>query len=331
MKFTRQPYLYLLCVLVATLPGQAASQSPSTSMPRIGVLAWAPCEESGLADKSGPFQSGLGEFGYNQGETVTIECRSAGRRYDGLATAAADLVRLSVDVIVTDSEPAGRIAHSASSTIPIVTIISGDPVAGGLAHSLAKPGGNVTGVSYYATELTAKRLELLKEMIPSIKTIGVLANPNVSYLPFEADTKRAGDRLNIRAKIYYVSEPADIKGTILQMKNEGAQAVFVLPDLMFASEASRIATLALEHGLPTMAWGGWFTELGCLIAYSSDYGAMNHRLAFYVDRILKGEKPGDLPIEQPTIFNLSINLKTAESLGVEVPQSILLLADDVIE
>ena len=300
-------------------------------MPRIGVLAWAPCEEAGLADKSGSFQSGLGEFGYNQGETVTIECRSAGRRYDGLATAAADLVRLSVDVIVTSSEPAGHIAHSASSTIPIVTIISGDPVAGGLAHSLAKPGGNVTGVSYYATELTAKRLELLKEMIPSIKTIGVLANPNVSYLPFEADTKRAGDRLNIRAIIHHASEPADIKGTIMQMKNEGAQAIFVLPDLMFASEASRIATLALEHGLPTMAWGGWFTELGCLIAYSSDYGAMSRRLAFYVDRILKGEKPGDLPIEQPTIFNLSINLKTAESLGVEVPQSILLLADDVIE
>jgi putative ABC transport system substrate-binding protein len=331
MKLTRQFYLYLLCVLVATLPGQAASQSPSTSMPRIGVLAWAPCEESGLADKSGSFQSGLSEFGYKQGETVMIECRSAGRRYDGLATAAADLVRLSVDVIVTDSEPAGHIAHSASSTIPIVTIISGDPVAGGLAHSLAKPGGNVTGLSYYATELTAKRLELLKEMIPSIKTIGVLANPNVSYLPFEADTKRAGDRLSIRVKIHHVSEPADLKGTILQMKNEGAQAIFILPDLMFASEAPRIATLALEFGLPTMAWGGWFTELGCLIAYSSDYGAMNHRLAFYVDRILNGEKPGDLPIEQPTIFNLSINLKTAESLGVEVPQSILLLADDVIE
>jgi putative ABC transport system substrate-binding protein len=115
------------------------------------------------------------------------------------------------------------------------------------------------------------------------------------------------------------------------MKAEGAQAVFVLPDLMLASEASRIADLALEHGLPTMAWGGWFTRVGCLMAYSSDYGAMIHRLAFYVDRILKGAKPGDLPIEQAATFSLSINLKTAAALGVEVPQSILLLADEVIE
>ena len=282
-------------------------------------------------DISGPFMRGLGELGHKPGETVTIECRGAGRRYDGLATAAADLARLPVDVIVSDSEPAVRAALEATTTIPIVTIISGDPVGGGLARSLAKPGGNLTGVSYYATELTAKRLELLKEMIPEFTTVDVLANPDVSYLPFEEDTMRAAGRLGITARVHHVREPADLKNAFSQMTAESAQVVFVLPDLMLASEAPRIAALALEHRLPTMAWGGWYTKAGCLMAYSSDYGAMDHRLAFYVDRILKGAKPGDLPIEQPTTFKLSINLKTAAALGVEVPQSVLLLADEVIE
>ena len=331
MRSIRQRCLYLACALVVTLPGLAAGQSPSTSMPRIGVLSWSSCEKDWLVDISGPFLRGLGEFGYKPGETFTIECRGAGRRYDGLVTAAANLARLPVYVIVTQSEPAGRAAHEATTTIPIVTNISGDPVGGGLARSLAKPGGNLTGVSYYATELTAKRLELLKEMLPEVTTVGVLANPNVSYLPFEEDTKRAAGRLGITARVHQVSEPADLESAFSQMKAEGAQAVFVLPDLMLASEASRIAALALEHRLPTMAWGGWFTQAGCLMAYSSDYGEMTHRLAFYVDRILKGAKPGDLPIEQPTRFKLSINLKTAAALGVEAPQSILLLADEVIE
>jgi putative ABC transport system substrate-binding protein len=324
MRSIRQRCLYLACALIVILPGLAAGQSPSTTMPRIGVLAWAPCDEAWLADISGPFMRGLGELGYKPGETVTIECRSAGRRYDGLVTAAANLARLPVDVIVSQSEPAGRAAHEATTTIPIVTIISGDPVGGGLARSLAKPGGNLTGLSYYATELTAKRLELLKEMIPEITTVGVLANPNVSYLPFEEDTKRAAGRLGITARVHQVSEPADLKSAFSQMKAEGAQAVFILPDLMLASEASRIADLALEHGLPTMAWGGWFTSVGCLMAYSSDYDAMNHRLAFYVDRILKGAKPGDLPIEQAATFSLSVNLKTAAALGVEPLQQYLI-------
>ena len=323
--------LFLACALVVILPALAAGQSTSTSMPRVGLLVWGPCEEAWLADISGPFLRGLGELGYKPGETVTIECRSAGRRYEGLATAAADLARLPVDVIVTVSEPAGRAVHDATTTIPIVTIISGDPVGGGMVHSLAKPGGNLTGVTYYATELTAKRLELLKELIPEITTVDVLANPDVSYLPFEEDAKQAAGRLGITARVHQVSEPADLKNAFSRMKAEGAQAVFVLPDLMLSSEAPRIAALALEHGLPTMTWGGWYTRAGCLMAYAADYSAMDHRLAFYVDRILKGAKPGDLPIEQPTTFALSINLKTAEALGVEVPQSILLLADEVIE
>ncbi|MEX2650122.1 MAG: ABC transporter substrate-binding protein [Alphaproteobacteria bacterium] len=260
-----------------------------------------------------------------------IECRDAGGRYEGLAAAARELAELPVDIIVSNSQPAGSAARKVTDTIPIVTIVSGDPVAAGLAESLARPGGNLTGVSYYATELTAKRLELLKEMIPELAVVGVLANPDVGDLPFEEDTKRAAVKFGIALAIEHVTESKELDAAFSRMKSRDVQAVFVLPDLLLAQEAARIAELALEHHLPTMSWGGWFAELGCLMAYSSDYDEMNRRLAFYVDRILKGANPGDLPIEQPVTFKLSINLRTAEALGITVPQSLLLLADEVIE
>jgi putative ABC transport system substrate-binding protein len=313
------------------LPTLAAARSP---LPRIGLLAWSSCEgppnEPGL-DEFGDFLRGLVDLGYKPGETVVIECRHAGGHYDGLEKAAAALVGLPADIIVTTSQPAGRAARRVTDTVPIVTIVSGDPVAGGLARSLAKPGGNLTGVSYYATELTAKRLEFLKKLMPAITTVGVLANPEVSYLPFEADTKRAAEQLGLALRIHQVSAAADLEGGFARMKAEGAQAVFVLPDLMLAREAGRIADLALKYHLPCMAWGGWYPRTGCLMAYSADYDEMDHRLAFYVDRILKGAKPGNLPIEQPTKFTLSINLKTAKALDVQVPRTLLLLTDEVIE
>jgi putative ABC transport system substrate-binding protein len=245
--------------------------------------------------------------------------------------AAAELVGLGVDVIVSMSEPAARAAHEATDTIPIVSIISGDPVAGGLARSLAKPGGNLTGMSYYATELTGKRLDLLKKAVPELTTVDVLANPVVSYLPFEEDTMKAARRLGVAVRIHRISEPADLASAFSAMKAESAQAVFVLPDLMLGSEAQRIATLALEHRLPTMTWGYWFANAGCLMAYSTWYPDLSYRLAFYVDRILKGANPGDLPIEQPTKYILSINLKTAKTLGLKLPQTLLLRADKFIE
>lgn len=316
------------------LPVLAAGGSQATQTPRIGLLAWSSCDGPpnmpGL-DEFSPFVRGLGDFGYTPGQNIKIECRSAGRSYDGLAVAAAELVRLPVDIIVTMSQPAGRAAHQVTDAIPIVTVVSGDPVAGGLARSLAQPGGNVTGVSYYVTELTAKRLELLKEMVPAIATVGVLANPNVAYLPFESDARRAASQLGVKLSIQQAAEADDLENAFARMKAEGAQALMVLPDVMFAWESSRIAALAVEHRLPTMAWADWFTQDGCLMAYSAGYYEMEHRLAYYVDRILKGAKPGDVPIEQPTTFKLSVNLKTAKALGLEVPRKVLLLADEVIE
>jgi len=330
LMWKRGRYLYLWSALVTAFPGVAAGQSA----PRVGLLAWASCNGPsnvpGLSEFE-PFVRGLDELGYKPGETVIIDCRSAGGRDKGLAVAAAELVRLPVDVIVTTSQPGGRAAHEVTHTIPIVSVVSGDPVEAGLARSLAKPGGNLTGVSYYVTELTAKRLELLKEMLPAIAKVGVLANPDVSYLPFEADTKRAAKQLGLELSIQQVSDPADFESAISRMKAEGAQALFVLPDLMFASQAGHIATAAIEHRLPSMTWASWFAQEGCLMAYSADYEEMAHRLAFYVDRILKGANPGDLPIEQPTTFKLWINLRTAKVLDLQVPQSVLLLADKVIE
>lgn len=311
-------------MLMLILPALAIGQSSPKQTPRIGILAWSSCE-------SPLFLHGLRDLGYKPGETVTIECRSAGGHYEGLAVAATELVGLGVDVIVAMSHPVANAAHGATDTIPIVSIFSGDPVAAGLARSLAEPGGNLTGMSYYATELTGKRLEFLKEAIPELRTVDVLTNPILSYLPFEEDTERAASRLGVAVRFHQVSGPAEIVSAFSAMKAKNAQAVFVLPDLMLAQEAPRIAALSLKHRLPTMAWGLWFTKAGCLMAYSAKYGYLVYRLASYVDRVLKGEKPGDLPIEQPMTFSFSINLKTAKALDLELPQTLLLLADEIIE
>jgi len=325
--------LYLATVLAIGSPNLTLAQEKANT-PRIGLLTWFDCDvPSYLRElgEFGPFVRGLRELGYSVGQTLAVECRGGNHSYDGLAKAAIEMAQLPVDVIVTMSQPAAGAAFAATHTIPIATIVSGDPVAAGLARSLAKPGYNVTGVSYYATELTAKRLELLRELMPDLKTVDVLANPAVSYLPFEADTKRAGNLLGIVLRIHNVTEPADLKAAFSKMRNENARAVFVLPDLMLADRSPVIADLAIESHLPTMAWAPWFTRDGCLMAYSASYDQMDYRIAFYVDRILKGANPGDLPIEQPKTFALSINLKTAKDLAITIPESLLLRANEVIE
>ena len=326
--------VWIVIAFAGVFPSLAEAQSSQSHLPRIGLLAWSPCNVTAYLKGNGefgPFFRGLADYGYRVGESIIVECRGADAHYDNLVNSAKELVNLPVDIIVTTSQPAGQAAHEATREVPIVSVVSGDPIAVGLADSLSRPGGNLTGVSYYATELTAKRLELLKEAIPSLTKIGVINNPHVYYLPFEADAKRAAEKLGIVAKIYQVSERSELEPAISQMKEEGAQALFVLPDLMFASEAALIGDLAIKYRLPSMTWGSWFAELGCLMAYSSNYDAMNMRLAFYVDRLLKGAKPADLPIEQPTTFALLINLKTARAIGMEFPPSILLFADQVIE
>jgi putative tryptophan/tyrosine transport system substrate-binding protein len=317
---------YTLSLSIGAL---AAGRGLADTVPRIGLLTYFDCGQEQA--EFGSFFEGLEELGHKRGETFTIECQGGGSTYSGLTAAAQRLVEVPVDVIVTTSQPAGMAVYQVTKTVPIVSVVSGDPVSAGLVASLAKPGGNFTGVSYYATELTAKRLELLKEVIPSVAKIGVLSNPDVAYLPFEADTMRSAKKIGIDVALHHVSRPVDLDAAISEMRNEDVQAIFVLPDVMFASESGHIADLALQQRLPTMTWAPWFAQAGCLIAYSADYEDMTRRLAFYVDRILKGAKAGDLPLEQPTTFRLIINLKTAAALGLELPQTILMLADEVIE
>ena len=324
----KQHYCGLACALVLAFPVLVLAQLSNSQIPIIGVLQWWPCEP---INENSPFRNGLRDLGYKPGENIKIECRSADQQGDKLPVAAAELAGLEVDVIVSFSEPVARAAYKATDKIPIVSIFSGDPVASGMARSLSQPGGNVTGVSYYATELTGKRLDLLNEAMPELTMVDILANPAVSYLPFEEDTKQAADKLGLAVRFHNISRPSDLDDAFSTMSDNNAQAVFVLPDLMLAGEASRIASLALEHKLPTMAWGFWYVDLGCLMAYSTWYPDHDYRLAFYVDRVLKGARPGDLPIEQPTKYILSINLKTAAALGLDIPQTLLLRADKFIE
>ena len=322
------------CVVAVAANCLNTVPASSAEVPRIGFLAWDACDIAGYAAGSGEYGAmvhALTEIGHVPGKTIALDCRSAGRTDTGFLAAARDLVAAAPDVIVAMSQPAGQAAHDATSAIPIVSIVSGDPVAAGLAKSLARPGGNLTGVSYYATELTAKRLELLQEMIPGIARVGVLANPDVGYLPFEEDTRRAAGALGIEVSIQQLREPGGLSAAFDRMIADNVEAVFVLPDVMLANAADSIADLALKNRLPVMAWGTWFTKLGGLMAYSADYKSFFPHLAVYVDRILKGAKPGDLPIEQPTTFILSINMKTAATLGITPPESILLAADMVFE
>jgi putative ABC transport system substrate-binding protein len=311
-------------LLTFFLSGPVLGQ-PESKVPHIGWLDfWPNCDASSL-------ESGLRDLGYVPGTSVIIDCRSADRRYERLPAAAAELVKLNVDVIVAPSHPTAQAAHDATQTIPIVMIASGDPVASGLVKSLGHPGGNVTGLTYYATELTAKRLQLLRDAVPNLTKIGVLANPAVAYLPFEKDTLRAGTALGLDVVIHHVSEPSDIDNAIEEMAKEGAGAVFILPDLMLAGQAERIGRVALSHRLPTMAWGQWFSKAGCLMAYSAEYPNMTRSLAGFVDKILKGAKPGDLPIDQPYLFRLSINPHTARALGITLSPSFVARVDDEIE
>jgi putative ABC transport system substrate-binding protein len=293
---------------------------------RIGIVAWGDCPTS-----DSPYLARLRELGYVAEKKLVVECRSAQHHYDALLPAARELVERKVDLIFAFSHPAGKAAREATAEIPIVMVASGDPVSAGLVASLAHPGGNVTGLTYYITELTAKRLELLRETLPGLSQVGVLNNPALSYLPFLTDAQAGAKFLGLQLQVVDVAEPNDLPGAFLRFAQQGAEAVFVLPDLVLSDEADQIAQLALAHRLPTLAWGTWFARAGCLITYSADYSGLEQRAAVYTDKILKGANPGDLPVEQPTTFELVINLKTAKALGITIPPSIMVRADEVIE
>jgi putative ABC transport system substrate-binding protein len=315
------------CVALFSLASAAVSQQP-TSPRRIGVLSVGYSPESSQARE---FRQGLADAGYSDGRDVLIEWRSANGDYGRVSQLAADLVHNKVDVIVVGSTVAAQAVKRATSTIPIVMAAVADPIESGLVTNLAHPGGNVTGLAPMTVELSAKRLQLLKEAMPRVTRVAVLWNPDTPYHPkVIEDLKAVAPSLSIELKFVGVRRPEEFGPAFLTVGRARAQALYVIEDSFFISQQTTLLKLVSKARLPAVFGTRAFADGGGLMSYGVNYGDQYRRSAAYVDKILKGIKPGDLPIEQPTKFDLIVNLKTAKTLGLSIPQSIILQADEVI-
>jgi len=318
-------FLGLIALAILTIPLSVEAQQPA-NIPRIGILGNAP---SRLWEA---FERRLRELGYLPNQNLALEYRWSEAKPQRFPELAADLVGRKVDVIVAVSDPAARAAKQATSTIPIVSFFSRDPVASGLVASLARPGGNVTGLSVFHVELTGKRLELLKEVVPKASRIAVLwhaADPSVEHAFKEA--QGAATALGLTVQSHAVSAVTELEGAFTAMSRERPGALIVLPNPFVYVNRTRIVELVAKARVPAIYGHREHVEAGGLMSYATDLRDVWQRGAIYVDKILKGTKPADLPVEQPTKFELVINLKTAKALGVTLPQSILLRADEVIQ
>ncbi len=314
--------------LVAGALPIATAQQPAKVF-RIGILSPAGSPSTKAFDA---LREGLRELGYIDGANITIEYRLAAGDYGRLPAMAAELVRLPVDLIVVDTQKSARAAQEATRTIPIVAATAGaDPVAAGLAASLAHPGGNLTGFSGGDKELSGKRVQLLKEAFPAVSRIGALWNPTAPLIsPLQA-TEEAARALGLQLRLIAIAASGEIAAGFEAAVGGGAEALVVLPDAMFWNERGRIVALAAQHRLPAMYEEREYANDGGLISYGRNVSENFRQAAGYVDKILKGAKPADLPIQQPTRFELVVNLKTAGTLGLAIPPSILARADEVIE
>jgi putative ABC transport system substrate-binding protein len=309
----------------------ATVAQPAGRVPRVGYLAGA--LSGGPQGLGEVFRQGLRELGWVDGQNIVIEHRYAEGRYDRLPDLAADLVRLKVDVIVVVGTAAAVAAKKATGTIPIVMTMVGEPVELGLITSLARPGGNVTGLTFSASADTwGKRLELLKEAVPKVRRLAVLSNPAHPAAPrVVKDVKATARSLGVQLQLLEARGPTEFDGAFAAMARERAGALLVLSEAMFFLHRTRLAELAAKNKLPSM-WGQReFVEAGGLMSYGPSPDAMSRRAAFFVDRILNGAQPANLPVEQPSTFELVINTKTAKTLGLKMPPSLLRLADGLIE
>jgi ABC-type uncharacterized transport system substrate-binding protein len=307
------------------LPG--AAEQPGKVF-RIGILSPAARTSTKVFDG---FRKGLRELGYIDGENITIEYRLANGDFSRLPAMAADLVRLPVDVIVTDGgDKVAQIAHEATRTIPIVMGTSGDPVAAGLAASYPHPGSNVTGFTLHPVELFGKWLQLLKEAFPPVSRMAALRNP-ATAVPFLRANEEAARILGVQLRSVEVASPDGIEGGFETAIAGGAEALVIIPNAMFWNERAQILALAAQHRMPAIYPEREYADDGGLLAYGANVPDNFRRAAEYVDKILTGAKPGDLPIQQPTRFELVVNLKTAKELGLAIPPAILARADEVID
>ena len=323
----RRTFISGITVGLLAAPLAGAAQQPG-KVYRIGLLS--PTSQSPSIEA---IREGLRTLGYVEGQNLVIEYRSAEGRFDRLPDFAVELVRLHVDVIVAVVTQASLAAKNATSTIPIVMMAVGDPVGAGLVASLARPGGNVTGTSGMAVEVASKLLELLQQVAARIHRVSVLWNPanEVFQGQMVKATEAAARSMGIQLQMLAARDVKEIDRAFAAMTKGRAEALVVLPDPVFVAQHSRIAVFAARNRLPSVSGSSGYAEEGGLITYGPDFFELGRRTAAYVDRILKGAKPGDLPIEQATKFELAINLKTAKALGLTIPPSLLQRADQVIE
>ncbi|HEY6703948.1 MAG TPA: ABC transporter substrate-binding protein [Xanthobacteraceae bacterium] len=314
----------------AALASEASGQRGDSKVPRIGVLL--PGTAASFALRTKAFLDGLRELGYIEGQTIAIEWRWGQDRVEGFAELAADLVGRNVDVLVTGGTPAAKALKSATGTIPIVMAIIGDPVAAGLVDSLARPGGNATGFSIVAPDLSGKRLELLKEIVPGISRVAVMLNAGNPQSQFELrEMQAAAQAMGLHLHPVQISSQDALEEAFAAMSRASAHALICLTDPMFFSQRRQIVELAGRSRLPAMYFFQGFAEEGGLVSYGPSDTDLYRRSATYVDRILHGAKPSELPVEQPTKFDLVINLNAAKALGLDISPMLLARADKVIE
>ena len=327
----RRDLIKLLGAVMTVFPQPVRAQ-PGKKAPVIGVL-W----HAGSAEEEGKFyqavQNGFRDLGYVEGQTIRLEHRFPAEQYERFAAFAAELVRLPVDVLVPVTAPAAVAAKKATSSIPIVFLLVPDPVSSGLVENLARPGGNATGFSTIATDLAAKRVELLKQAVPGTARVAVLVNAGAAEVASRtlAEIRPAAARLGVTIQPIEARLPADLAHAFAVIARDRFDGVAVAPDGMFYNERRHIAELSLKHRLPTVHPSRDTVVAGSFMSYGPDLEAICRRAPAYVDKILKGAKPTDLPVEQPTKFELAINAKTARALGLTIPPSLLLRADQIIE
>jgi putative tryptophan/tyrosine transport system substrate-binding protein len=316
--------------LVASL-GTAAAQS-SEKVRRVGYISPGASSDPVRLRRFEAFRQGLRELGYVEGQNIVLESRWAEGQYARYPALAADLVRLKAGVIVAVGGAATKAAKEVTRTIPIVMSVVVDPVGSGLVPSLARPGGNLTGTSIMATDLIGKQFELLRGVVPRVPRMALLWNPaNPSHASVMSHGKDAARSLGVQLQLLEARDPQEIDRAFAAMTREQAGALVVLPDGIFGNQMRQIAELAVQRRLPSIYGQSEYAEAGGLMVYSPNLLDLERRAATFVDKILKGAKPADLPIEQPSKFELIINLKTARALGLTIPSSLLARADQVIE
>jgi ABC-type uncharacterized transport system substrate-binding protein len=325
----RRQFIAMLGGAAAAWPLAARAQQTG-KLPTIGYSGGGtPSTDS---QRVAAFLQRLHELGWAEGRNVVIEYRWPEGRNDRIAEIAVELVRIKVDVIVTTGTPGALAAQQATSVIPVVMTTVADPVGSGLVASLARPGGNVTGLSLQQADLAGKRLELLREVIPALRRLAILANvSNPNAVPETGEVRAAARTLGLEVAVFEIQRVADIAPAFEALIKDRSEALYVVGDALLTTNRIRINTLALGARLPAILPNREFAEVGGLMSYGANFPDLFRRAAEYVDKILRGAKPADLPVEQPTKFDLVINLVAAKALGLQVPPTLLARADEVIE